>query len=89
MRRTGRSLILRRGSGVLHRLTSDDGLRGGAVRNDGDIRPPWRLAASALRRSERRKGTGPANRDYLSVMLDDPSFPALIHASTTSATGSA
>ncbi len=49
-------------------------------KND-DKAPDFRIFAGATEFGAAWKKTSQANRDYLSVKLDDPSFPAPIYAS--------
>ncbi|HTU11513.1 MAG TPA: DUF736 domain-containing protein [Allosphingosinicella sp.] len=47
---------------------------------DNDKAPDYRLFSGAIECGAAWKKTSRENRDYLSVKLDDPSFPAPIYA---------
>ena len=48
---------------------------------DGDKAPDYRIFSGATEFGAAWKKTSRENREYLSVKLDDPSFPAPIYAS--------
>lgn len=50
------------------------------VEKDSDKAPDFRLASSAIEYGAAWRKTSREGRDYLSVKLDDPSFPAPIYA---------
>jgi uncharacterized protein (DUF736 family) len=52
-----------------------------------DKAPDYRMFSGAIEFGAAWKKTSQANRDYLSVKLDDPSFPAPIYASLVEADG--
>ena len=52
---------------------------------DNDKAPDFRIFAGATEFGAAWKKTSRENRDYLSVKLDDPSFPAPIYASLVDA----
>ncbi|HYD44238.1 MAG TPA: DUF736 domain-containing protein [Phenylobacterium sp.] len=52
---------------------------------DNDKAPDFRVFAGATEFGAAWKKTSRENRDYLSVKLDDPSFPAPIYASLVEA----
>jgi len=52
---------------------------------DNDKAPDYRIIAGAIECGAAWKKTSRENRDYLSVKLDDPSFPAPIYASLVDA----
>ena len=56
-----------------------------AVEKEGDKAPDYRIFAGATEFGAAWKKTSRENRDYLSVKLDDPSFPAPIYASLVDA----
>jgi len=49
--------------------------------NENDKAPDFRIFSGAIEFGAAWKKTSNAGRDYLSVKLDDPSFPAPIYAS--------
>lgn len=51
------------------------------VEKDSDKAPDFRLQSPAIEFGAAWKKTSREGRDYLSVKLDDPSFPAPIYAS--------
>ena len=53
--------------------------------NDNDKAPDFRIFAGQTEFGAAWKKTSRENRDYLSVKLDDPSFPAPIYASLVEA----
>jgi uncharacterized protein (DUF736 family) len=55
------------------------------VEKDNDKAPDFRIFAGATEFGAAWKKTSRENRDYLSVKLDDPSFPAPIYASLVDA----
>jgi uncharacterized protein (DUF736 family) len=55
------------------------------VEKDNDKAPDYRIAAGQTDIGAAWKKTSRENRDYLSVKLDDPSFPAPIYASLVEA----
>lgn len=56
-----------------------------AVETDNDKAPDFRIFAGQTEFGAAWKKTSRENRDYLSVKLDDPSFPAPIYASLVDA----
>ncbi|MET3836024.1 uncharacterized protein (DUF736 family) [Brevundimonas sp. UYEF29] len=52
-----------------------------------DKAPDYRMFSGAIEFGAAWKKTSQANRDYLSVKLDDPSFPAPIYASLVEVDG--
>lgn len=52
-----------------------------------DKAPDYRMFAGATEFGAAWKKTSQANRDYLSVKLDDPSFPAAIYATLVEVEG--
>jgi uncharacterized protein (DUF736 family) len=54
---------------------------------DSDKAPDYRIYAGAIACGAAWKKTSNAGRDYLSVKLDDPSFPAPIFASLVAVEG--
>ncbi len=52
---------------------------------DGEKSPDFRIFAGTVEFGAAWKKTSRDNRDYLSVKLDDPSFPAPIYASLVDA----
>ena len=84
--------------GTFHRL--EDGGFSGSIRtvnldakpvifrpvgSDNDKAPDFRIFAGPNEFGAAWKRTSRQNRDYLSVKLDDPTFPAPIHASLVEA----
>lgn len=80
--------------GTFHK--SDDGSYAGAIKtltlnvkqavlrpseSESDKAPDYRIFAGSTEFGAAWKRTSRENRDYLSVKLDDPSFPAPIYAS--------
>jgi uncharacterized protein (DUF736 family) len=55
------------------------------VEKDNDKAPDFRIFAGQTEFGAAWKKTSRENRDYLSVKLDDPSFPAPIYASLVDA----
>ena len=55
------------------------------VEKDNDKAPDFRIFSGATEFGAAWKKTSRENRDYLSVKLDDPSFPAPIYASLVDA----
>ena len=55
------------------------------VERDSDKAPDFRIFAGKTEFGAAWKKTSRENRDYLSVKLDDPSFPAPIYASLVDA----
>jgi uncharacterized protein (DUF736 family) len=55
------------------------------VEKDSDKAPDFRIFAGQTEFGAAWKKTSRENRDYLSVKLDDPSFPAPIYASLVDA----
>jgi uncharacterized protein (DUF736 family) len=55
---------------------------------DNDKAPDYRIFSSATEFGAAWKKTSNAGREYLSVKLDDPSFPAPIYASLVAVEGS-
>ena len=55
------------------------------VETDNDKAPDFRIFAGQTEFGAAWKKTSRENRDYLSVKLDDPSFPAPIYASLVDA----
>lgn len=55
------------------------------VEKDGDKAPDFRIVAGKTELGAAWKKTSRENRDYLSVKLDDPSFPGPIYASLVDA----
>ena len=55
------------------------------VEKDSDKAPDFRIFAGKTEFGAAWKKTSRENRDYLSVKLDDPSFPAPIYASLVDA----
>jgi uncharacterized protein (DUF736 family) len=56
-----------------------------AAEKDNDKAPDYRIFAGQTEFGAAWKKTSRENRDYLSVKLDDPSFPAPIYASLVDA----
>lgn len=56
-----------------------------APEQDNDKAPDFRIFSSQIEFGAAWKKTSRENRDYLSVKLDDPSFPAPIYASLVEA----
>ena len=57
------------------------------VEKDNDKAPDYRIYAGATEFGAAWKKTSNAGRDYVSVKLDDPSFPAPIFASLVAVEG--
>lgn len=75
-------------SGAIRTLTLD--VRNAQLRpNDktDDKAPHYRMFSGTIEFGAAWKKTSQANRDYLSVKLDDPSFPAPIYASLVETDG--
>lgn len=54
---------------------------------DNDKAPDYRISAGPMECGAAWKRTSNAGREYLSVKLDDPSFPAPIYASLVTVAG--
>ncbi|MBV5265910.1 DUF736 domain-containing protein [Pinisolibacter aquiterrae] len=68
-------------TGAVKTLTLNVKARFTPAESDSDKAPDYRIFAGQTEFGAAWKKTSRDNRDYLSVKLDDPSFPAPIYAS--------
>ncbi|GGO91697.1 DUF736 domain-containing protein [Stakelama pacifica] len=76
-------------AGVIKTLTLNTKASFRAVEKEGEKSPDFRISAANMDIGAAWKKTSREGRDYISVKLDDPSFPAPIYAtlSETDTTG--
>jgi len=76
-------------AGVVKTLTLNTKASFRAVEKESDKAPEFRISAGDMDIGASWKKTSREGRDYISVKLDDPSFPAPVHAtlSETDAAG--
>ncbi len=72
-------------TGAIKTLTLNIKAKLVASEKDNDKAPDYRIFAGATEFGAAWKKTSRENRDYLSVKLDDPSFPAPIYANLVDA----
>jgi uncharacterized protein (DUF736 family) len=72
-------------TGSVKTLTVNVKTKISAAEKDSDKAPDFRIFAGATEFGAAWKKTSKAEREYLSVKLDDPSFPAPIYASLVEA----
>ena len=74
-------------SGQIKTVTLNVKAKFAPAEKDNDKAPDYRIYASTTELGAAWKKTSNAGRDYLSVKLDDPSFPAPIFASLIAVEG--
>jgi uncharacterized protein (DUF736 family) len=74
-------------AGSVRTLTVNAKVRFAAAEKGKDSAPDYRIFAGAAEIGAAWKKTSEAGHDYLSVKLDDPSFPAPIYATLVEADG--
>lgn len=67
-------------TGTIKTLTIDAQAALRPIDKEGDKSPDFRLAVGSIECGAGWKKTSRENRDYISIKLDDPSFPAPIYA---------
>lgn len=67
-------------NGVIKTLTLSTKATLRSVEKDGEKSPDFRISAGAMDIGAAWKKTSREGRDYISVKLDDPSFPAPVYA---------
>ena len=67
-------------TGAIKTLTLNTKVSLRPVEKDGEKSPDFRISAGAMDIGAAWKKTSREGRDYISVKLDDPSFPAPIYA---------
>lgn len=72
-------------TGVIKTLTLNTKAVFRPVEKDGEKSPDFRISAGDMDIGAAWKKTSREGRDYISVKLDDPSFPAPVYASLTEA----
>ena len=72
-------------AGVVKTLTVNVKAKIAAAEKDSDKAPDFRIFAGATEFGAAWRKTSKAEREYLSVKLDDPSFPAPIYATLVEA----
>ena len=68
-------------AGAVRTLTVNAKIRFAPAEKEKDNAPDYRVLAGTAEIGAAWKKTSEAGREYLSVKLDDPSFPAAIYAS--------
>jgi uncharacterized protein (DUF736 family) len=74
-------------TGSIKTLTLNVKTKIAAAEKDSDQAPDFRIFAGITEFGAAWKRTSKAGREYLSIKLDDPSFPAPIYASLVEAEG--
>jgi uncharacterized protein (DUF736 family) len=74
-------------AGSVRTLTVNTKVRFVPAEKEKDNAPDYRVLAGTAEIGAAWKKTSEAGRDYLSVKLDDPSFPAAIYASLVETEG--